>query len=98
MNRTREKLPNANKWCHIYTDIDGITNIHNTETNETYRIIPETSALGFQLERHKDGELKARNTISFNELRILTDLAGSNHLLQNLDGKGGEANDYYPCC
>jgi hypothetical protein len=90
MNRTREKLPNANKWCHIYTDVDGITNRHNTETNETYRIIPETSALGFQLERHKDGELKARNTISFDELRILTDLAGSNHLLQNLDGKGGE--------
>ncbi len=93
MNRTREKLPNANKWCHIYTDIDGVTNIHNTETNETYRIIPETSALGFQLERHKDGELKARNTISFDELRALADLAGSNHLLEKLAAKGGETNE-----
>ena len=93
MNRMRDKLPNANKYCHIYTDIDGVTNIHNTETNETYRIIPETSALGFQLERHKDGELKARNTISFDELKILADLAGSNHLLQKLDGKGGEINE-----
>lgn len=93
MNRMRDKLPNANKWCHIYTDIDGVTNIYNTKTNETYRIIPETFALGFQLERHKDGELKARNTISFDELRILSDLAGSNHLLQKLDGKGEEANE-----
>jgi hypothetical protein len=90
MNRTREKLPNANKWCHIYTDIDGVTNIHNTETNETYRIIPETSALGVQIERHKDGELKARNTISFDEFRILSDLAGSNHLLKKIAYKGGE--------
>jgi hypothetical protein len=95
MNRTREKLPNANKWCHIYTDIDGVTNIHNTETNETYRIIPETSALGFQLERHKDGELRARNTISFDELRILSDLAGSNHLLEKLADKGGEAAEIF---
>jgi hypothetical protein len=96
MNRTREKLPNANKWCHIYTDIDGVINIHNTETNETYRIIPETSALGFQLERHKDGELRARNTISFDELRILSDLAGSNHLLGKLDDKGGETTRIMP--
>ncbi len=95
MNRTREKLPNANKWCHIYIDIDGVTNIHNTETNETYRIIPETSALGFQLERHKDGELRARNTISFDELRILADLAGSNHLLEKLADKGGEATETF---
>ena len=92
MNTNREKLPNANKWCHIYTDIYGVKNIHNTETNETYRITPKTSALGFQLERYKDGELKTRNTISFDELRILADLAGSNHLLQNLNGKGGEQN------
>jgi len=95
MNRTREKLPNANKWCHIYTDIDGVTNIHNTETNETYRIIPETSALGFQLERHKDGELRVRNTISFDELRILSDLAGSNHLLEKLADKGGEVAETF---
>jgi hypothetical protein len=93
MNRTREKLQNANKWCHIYTDIDGVTNIHNTETNETYRIIPETSALGVQIERHKDGELKARNTISFDEFRILSDLAGSNHLLEKLAYKGGEVTE-----
>ncbi len=86
----KDKLLNANKWCHIYTDVDGITNIHNTETNETYRIIPDISSLGFNIERHKDGELAARNTISFDEMKILTDLAGSNHLLQRLEGKGGE--------
>lgn len=88
----RDKLPNANKWCHIYTDVDGITNIHNTETNETYRIIPDKSAFGIHIERYKDGELKARNSINFDELKILTDLAGSNHLLQKLSGIGGEAN------
>lgn len=92
-NKMRLTTPNANKWCHIYTDVDGITNIHNTETNETYRIIPDISFLGFQLERHKDGVLKARNHISFGEMKILTDLAGSNHLLQNLTNMGGEKND-----
>lgn len=71
---TKDKLPNANKWCHIYTDIDGVTNIHNTKTKETYRIIPEISALGFHLERHKDGELQTRNTISFDELKMITNL------------------------
>lgn len=90
MNKTKEKLPNANKWCHIYTDIDGITTIHNTETNETYRIIPDTSAFGFMLEYHKDATLKARNTISFDEMKVLALLAGSNHLLKNLNGTGGE--------
>ncbi len=86
----REKLPNANKWCHIYTDIDGIINIHNTETNETYRIVPDISAFGFHLELHKDGKLIARNNISFDEMKILANLAGSNHLLKSLDDKGGE--------
>lgn len=89
MNKTREKLSNANKYCHIYTDVGGITNIHNTETNETYRIIPQISALGFHLERYKDSVLVARNNISFDELKILTDLTGSNHLLKNI-GTGGE--------
>lgn len=91
MNLTRERLPNANKWCHIYTDIDGIVNIHNTKTNETYRIIPDISALGFHLERFMDGVLIARNNIGFDELKILSDLAGSNYLLQNLTS-GGETN------
>lgn len=93
MNKTREKLPNANKWCHIYTDIDGIINIHNTETNETYRIIPDISALGFHIERYEDGELKTRNHISFDEMKILSDLAGSNYLLHNFKGKGGEEDN-----
>lgn len=88
--KTKDTLPNGNKWCHIYSDDDGVINIHNTETNETYRIIPDKSAFGFHLERHKDGELKSRNSIGFDEMKILTDLAGSNHLLQNLKGKGGE--------
>lgn len=79
----REKLPNANKYCHIYTDTDNITTIHNTETNETYRIIPETSALGFHLEYFKDAKLIARNSFSFDEMKILALLAGSNGLLKN---------------
>lgn len=86
MSKTREKLLNANKYCHIYTDDDGITNYHNTETNETYRIIPDKSALGFYLEYFKDGELKARNSFEFTELKILANLAGSNYLLNNLVG------------
>lgn len=86
----RDKLPNANKWCHIYTDKDGVVNIHNTETNETYRIIPEISTFGFHLERHENGELKARNSISFDEMKVLTNLAGSNQLLLNLSNNGGE--------
>lgn len=90
MNKIRDKLPNANKWCHIYTDEDGITNIHNTQTNETYRIIPDTSALGIQIERHTNGKLSTRNTLSFEELKVLADLAGSNQLLRNLADKGGE--------
>lgn len=90
MKKTREKLPNANKYCHIYKDEDGCDNFHNTETNETYRIVPHPSCLGFHLERFEGGELKARNTISFDELRILTDITGSNHLLQSLVGQGGE--------
>lgn len=90
----RDKLLNANKYCHIYTDVDGITNIHNTETNETYRIIPEISSLGFYLERYKDGILKARNSISFDEMKILTDMAGSNHLLNKIAKKFGELNEH----
>ncbi len=86
----REKLTNGNKWCHIYTDSDGITNYHNTETNETYRVIPDKSALGFHIEYYKDAELKARNSVSFDELKSLALLAGSNHLLNNL--VGGEQN------
>lgn len=92
----REKLPNANKWCHIYTDSDGITNYHNTETNETYRIIPDTSALGFYIELHKDGELKARNSISFDEMKALTLLSGSNNLLKDLIG--GEIIERFNRC
>jgi len=90
MNKMKNKLPNANEYCHIYTDVDGVTNIHNTETNETYRIIPDISALGIYIEKHKNGELKSRNSLSFNELSVLTDLAGSNQLLINLQDKGGE--------
>ncbi len=82
----KEKLTNANKWCHIYTDAQGITNYHNTETNETYKIIPDKSALGFNIEYYKDAELEARNSISFNEMKSLSLLAGSNHLLLNLIG------------
>lgn len=84
--KTREKLLNANKWCHIYIDDDGITNYHNTKTNETYRVVPDKSAFGFYLEYFKDAELKARNSFSFDELKILANLAGSNHLLKNLVG------------
>lgn len=83
---TRENLVNGNKWCHIYTDADGITNYHNTETNETYRVIPSKSAFGFMIEYYKDAELKARNTVSFDEMKSLALLAGSNHLLNNLVG------------
>jgi hypothetical protein len=83
---TREKLTNGNKWCHIYTDTDGIVNYHDTERNETYRVIPDRSALGFHLEYHKDGELKARNSISFAEMKSIASLAGSNHLLRSLVG------------
>jgi len=43
----------------------------------------------------EDGELRARNTISFDELRILSDLAGSNHLLGKLTGKSGEAAETF---
>ena len=57
MGKTREKLLNANRYCHIYVDDDGITNYHDTETNETYRVIPDTGALGFYLEYFKDGVL-----------------------------------------
>jgi hypothetical protein len=87
----RDRLLNANKWCHIYTDSNGVTNYHNTETNETYRIIPSISALGFCIEYYKDAELKARNTISFDEMKILALLAGSNGLLKNF--YGGEQTD-----
>jgi hypothetical protein len=83
---TREKLTNGNKWCHIYTDTDGVVNYHDTERNETYRVIPDKSALGFHLEYHKDGELKARNSISFAEMKSIASLAGSNHLLNQLVG------------
>lgn len=92
MSKTREKLQNANKYCHIYNDDDGCTNFHNIETNETYRIVPESSCLGFHLERFEGGILRTRNSISFDELRILSDLAGSNDLLKSLVGKGGEVN------
>ena len=83
---TREKLTNGNKWCHIYTDTDGVVNYHDTERNETYRVIPDKSALGFHLEYHRDGELKARNSISFAEMKSIARLAGSNHLLNQLAG------------
>lgn len=55
----REKLINGNKYCHINTNNDGVTNYHNTEINETYRVVPDKQALGFYLEYHKDGELIA---------------------------------------
>ena len=87
----REKLTNGNRWCHIYTDADGVTNYYNTETNETYRIIPDKSVLGFHIEYYKDAKLKARNSVSFDELKSLALLAGSNHLLNNL--VGGETKD-----
>lgn len=86
MTKTKDKLPNATKWCHIYQDIDDITTIHDTENNETYRIIPEISAHGIMIEYHKDGILKARNGLSFDMLKTLALLAGSNHLLKNLVG------------
>lgn len=86
MIKTREKLLNGNNWCHIYTDDDGITNYHNTKTNETYRVIPDKSAFGFYLEYFKDAELKARNSVSFDEMKCIALLAGSNHLLKNLVG------------
>jgi hypothetical protein len=92
MTKTREKLQNGNKYCHIYNDDDGCTNFHNTETNETYRIVPDLSCLGFHLERFEGGILKTRNSISFDELKILSDLGGSNYLLSSLSGKGGEVN------
>lgn len=92
MDKTREKLLNANEFCHIYEDDYGVTNIHITKNNETYRLIPKTHALGFQIERHKNGRLVSRNTISYEEMRVLADLAGSNDLLTNLDGQGGEVN------
>jgi hypothetical protein len=82
----RERLTNANKWCHIYTDTDGVTNYHNTETNETYRVIPDIHALGFHLEYYKGAELQARNCISFDELKSLSLLAGSNGLLNDIVG------------
>ena len=90
MNKLRDKLPNANKYCHIYTDSDGITNIHNTETNETFRIIPEVSALGIMIEKHKDGALQSRNSLDMDVLKVLADLAGSNDMILNLKDKGGE--------
>lgn len=86
MGKTREKLLNANRYCHIYVDDDGITNYHDTETNETYRVISDTGALGFYLEYFKDGVLKARNSFEFKELKILANLTGSNYLLNNLIG------------
>ena len=88
---TREKLLNANKWCHIYTDSDNVTNIHNTETNETYRIIPSIHTFGFYIERHENGVLAGRNSIGFDEMRVLSDLAGCNGLLKQLIDKGGES-------
>jgi hypothetical protein len=92
-NKMRDKLPNANKYCHIYTDSDDITNIHNTETNETYRVIPDIGALGLHLELHKNGELSRRCSLSFDELNVLANLAGSTDLLQKLADKGGEQHD-----
>lgn len=112
--KTREKLINANKYCHIYTDDDGVTCIHNTESNETYRVIPDVSMFGFYIEYHKDAKLVARNSVGFGEMKTLALLAGSNHLLRNLNG--GEAiaschicgktgddifyspEDFYPYC
>lgn len=86
----REKLTNGNKWCHIYIDNDGITNYYNSETNETYRVIPDISMHGFYLEYHKDGKLIARNNVSFDEMKFIALLTGNNHLLNNL--VGGEQN------
>jgi len=86
----KEKLLNGNKWCHIYTDDSGMTNIYNTETNETYRIVPDPHFLGFAIERYVDGEMEVRNIISFDEMKILSNLAGSNDLLKSLSDKGGE--------
>ena len=114
MSKTREKLVNANKYCHIYTDEDGITCIHNTEKNETYRIIPAVSMFGFYIEYHKDAKLVARNSVGFDEMKTLALLAGSNHLLRKLNGgevivschtcgKTGDdifysPEDFYPYC
>lgn len=90
MNKTRDRLPNGNNYCHLYKDDIGCDNIHNSETNETYRIVPDPSCLGFHLERFKGGKLIARNSITFKELKILTDLTGQNYLLESLSGHGGE--------
>ena len=87
-----ETLINGNKWCHIYKDTDGIDNYHNTETNETYRIIPTISGFGFFIEYYKDAKLIARNTISFEYMKILSLLAGSNDLLYKLTTSYGENN------
>lgn len=90
MNKLKDSLSNANKYCHIYYDDVNIPCIHNTENNDTYRIIPDESMLGIFIERFNNGKLIARNSLNFDELKILTDLTGCNHLLQNLSGKGGE--------
>lgn len=90
MNKQRSKLLNANKYCHIYNDDDGVTNIHDTTKNQTYRIIPATYALGIIIEKHKDGELVSRNSLDVDMLEVLADLAGSNDMILNLKDKGGE--------
>jgi len=96
MEKIKDKLPDASKWCHIYTDSVNVTTIHDTENNETYRIIPNVSAHGFMLEYHKDGELKARNGFSFEYMKILAKLAGSNNLLKTLNGGETLSNDNIP--
>lgn len=86
MDNISNELPNGTKWCHLYQDKDGITTIHDTENNETYRIIPSLSGHGIMIEYHKDGKLKARNGLAFTELKILALLAGSNNSLKGLSG------------
>jgi hypothetical protein len=82
----RETLVNSNKLCRIITYTDGVVSYHDMERNETYKVIPDMSALGFHLEYHRIGESTVRNSISFAEMKSLASLAGSNHLLHNLIG------------
>ena len=87
----REKLLDANKFCIIYKDKDGINCYHNTQKNETYRIIPHAPMLGFYIEKYKEEKLVSRNHISFDEMEVLTDITGQNHLLTNLKFASGES-------
>ena len=67
MNKLKDRLSNANKYCHTYQDNNNIPCIHDTKNNETYRIVPDESALGIYVEYFKDAKIIARNSLSFDE-------------------------------